>query len=72
MNVNRQEAQKLLDDKTWKGHLILGSIALLLAGVVSSPVFTLVRGLLELILGLGGLFYIGWALYQWYLLQEKH
>lgn len=76
MAINRQEVEgetrRMIANKTWKGRLIQGLVALFLAGLISSPVFTLVRALLEVLLGAGGIVLIGWALYQWYLLQEKH
>jgi hypothetical protein len=74
MTLNRkdfeQEAQQLLADKTWKGHVILGVIILIVAAVVSSPVFVLVRALLEIVLTLGGLGLVGWGIYQYMQAKE--
>ena len=67
----REAATRLAQDKTWKGHLVLGIILLLIAAVVSSPLFIIVRELLVLILGLGGFVLIGWAIYQYVQSQEK-
>lgn len=64
------EAQHLLADKTWKGHLILGSIILIIAGVISSPVFTLIRSLLEVVLAVGGISLLCYAGYQYYQIQK--
>jgi uncharacterized membrane protein len=66
-----QEAKRLVADKSWKGHLTLGIIVIIVGGLVSSPVFTMIRALLELLLVVGGLFLIGWAIYQYIQAQEK-
>lgn len=74
MALNRtdfeQEAKQLLADKTWKGHVILGIIILIIGAIVSSPVFVLVRALLEFALTIGGLALIGWGIYQYIQAKE--
>lgn len=75
MSINRQdveqEAAKILADRSWKGHLTMGIVFLVIWAIVSSPLFTLLRAILELILVFGGIGFILWALYQYFQLQEK-
>lgn len=66
-----QETETLINDKTYKGHLTLGIITLIIGGVISSPLFIIVRAIFEFILLFGGLFLIGWAVYQYVRTQEK-
>ena len=75
MSINQQdisqEASKLLKDKSWKGHLTLGIVLIIVGGIIASPVFAIISALLEAVLVIGGIALVCWAGYQYYQLQEK-
>ncbi len=65
------EAKRLLKDKSWKGHLTTGIIMLIVWAIVTSPLFTVLKAVLELVLLFGGLGFILWAGYQYFQAYEK-
>ena len=65
LQQREDELNQLLKDKGWKGHITLGVIILVLAVIISSFLFTILRSLIELLFYIAGSGYILYGIYEY-------
>lgn len=66
----QKKATTLLEDKGWKGPLVIGAVAILLAIVLNSVLFDVLQALLVAVLYLGGIVLLILAGYRAYQQHE--
>jgi len=67
----KDDANSLIHDKGWKGPLTTGIIAILLAIILGSILFDLLKALIIFVLYVGGIALIVLAAYRAYQQSEK-
>lgn len=67
----KKDAKELLYDKTWKGPLAMGIVAIVLAIILNSALFDLLKWLILTVLYIGGIILLGLSAYRWYQMSES-
>lgn len=66
-----EKIEKLIQDKSWRGHLTIGVILLLTYGLLISPFFTGIKWLADSIFLLGGNGFLFYGVYQYFEERSK-